>query len=308
MSWPAARLASSVFLFGLAGACSEGASSGTFGGPFPPGPSPTATATTGRPATGTDGQDAGECCVASNAPGCNDVEVESCVCAEVTSCCSDRWTPTCAGLVDELGCGQCGGVDGTGDEDPGDSGGSNQDCCAGGPQGGCNDATVQACVCAEFDFCCDAAWDKVCASAVEALGCGHCGGIGDTGDSTTGGGGGDTGDPPPPPPPGNDCCTPAANPGCTDAGIESCVCMQDPFCCDTEWDQVCVDQVDSFGCGDCGGGMPPPGPACCMAQAGPGCGDPIAELCVCLVDSYCCDTQWDESCALLGDLLMCFSC
>lgn len=298
-----ARLA--LLVLPLALGCSEGASSATFG--FPPGPTPTnPSPTTGGSGTSdaTGPIDAGECCVANDTPGCNDAAIETCVCNEVPSCCADPWSTTCAGLVDELGCGQC-GVDEAGDVDPDDSGGTNtQDCCVGGPAPGCEDAAIQACVCAEFDFCCTEGWDKVCASGVEALGCGHCGGAGDTGvDPTTGGG--DTGEPPPPPPT-NDCCTPAATPGCTEAGVESCVCMQDPFCCDSEWDQVCVDQVDSFGCGDCGG--VPPGPTCCMAQPGPGCGDPIAELCTCLVDSSCCDTQWDASCALLADILMCISC
>lgn len=294
-----------VLLVALAGACSQGASGSTFG--FPPGPTPTGQATTGADTGSTGEPDGGECCLANGTPGCNDGAIEACVCADLGSCCAEEWTPACAAAVDQLGCGQCGGGELTGDVDPDDSGGGGtQDCCVAGVGPGCNDATIQACVCAEVPFCCDDAWGEVCTDAVEAFGCGHCGGAEETGDPTTGGGG-DTGEPPPPPPPSNDCCTPAANPGCTEVAVQDCVCTTDPFCCDSEWDQVCVDQVDSFGCGDCGGGMPP-GPTCCAAQPGPGCGDPLAELCVCLVDSYCCDTQWDDSCAILADLLMCISC
>jgi hypothetical protein len=49
------------------------------------------------------------------------------------------------------------------------------------------------------------------------------------------------------------CCEVGA-PGCNDAAIESCVCLADPFCCETEWDQQCVLAVDLLACGDCDGG------------------------------------------------------
>ena len=51
----------------------------------------------------------------------------------------------------------------------------------------------------------------------------------------------------------HDCCETGAA-GCDDATVEACVCAQDSFCCSTEWDAQCVAEVDSFGCGDCGGG------------------------------------------------------
>ena len=47
------------------------------------------------------------------------------------------------------------------------------------------------------------------------------------------------------------CCEPGG-PGCDDGSIETCVCDVDPFCCESAWDQVCVDLVDSRGCGSCG--------------------------------------------------------
>ncbi len=50
----------------------------------------------------------------------------------------------------------------------------------------------------------------------------------------------------------HDCCE-AGDPGCNDPAIEACVCAQDPYCCDTAWDEQCVAEVDSFGCGSCGG-------------------------------------------------------
>src|SRR5690606_10798585 len=117
-----------------------------------------------------------------------------------------------------------------------------------------------------------------------------------------------TGEPPPPPPGGGDCCLDNGTPGCDDVATESCVCMQDPYCCDTSWDQVCVDEVAEFGCGDCGGGPPPGGSTCCSAQVTPGCDDPFVSACVCLIDDFCCTTEWDATCAVFVELFFCGSC
>ncbi|MCK4659818.1 MAG: DUF4347 domain-containing protein [Phycisphaerae bacterium] len=35
--------------------------------------------------------------------------------------------------------------------------------------------------------------------------------------------------------------------GCSDSGIESCVCSYDPYCCDTEWDNLCVYEAQALG-------------------------------------------------------------
>ena len=49
-----------------------------------------------------------------------------------------------------------------------------------------------------------------------------------------------------------DCCAVQAGPGCGEAGIQACVCAQDNYCCQTEWDQLCADEVVTFACGVCG--------------------------------------------------------
>jgi hypothetical protein len=38
-----------------------------------------------------------------------------------------------------------------------------------------------------------------------------------------------------------DCCLVHATPGCEDAPLQTCVCTLDAFCCNAEWDAVCVD-------------------------------------------------------------------
>ncbi len=50
---------------------------------------------------------------------------------------------------------------------------------------------------------------------------------------------------------GTNCCEFGHGSGCEDAPTESCVCAIDSFCCDVDWDSVCVDLVDSSGCGTC---------------------------------------------------------
>lgn len=56
---------------------------------------------------------------------------------------------------------------------------------------------------------------------------------------TTGGMGADAGN----------CCEPRdAEVGCEQSDVQACVCAEDSFCCETAWDQQCVDLVDSLGC------------------------------------------------------------
>jgi hypothetical protein len=320
------RMASIAALaLGLSGACSQGADSDTFGG-LPPGPTPSSAGESGPATFGVDSEGTdtpGGCCLPQSEPGCNDATVESCVCMQSPSCCTSEWTSDCVALVDDLGCGFCvgqppetsiGDPDGTG-LPPGEEG----DCCVAGTAPGCTDEVVEECVCTEIPFCCESGWEEVCASAVEALACGHCGGSADTGEPPPGESGepppGESGEPPPgdsggePPPPAGGCCEIAMTPGCTDPAVQDCVCMQDAFCCDMAWDDICVGEVDSFGCGSCGGMEPPPEvSSCCSEQLGAGCDDPAIQDCVCFIDEYCCNTQWDAACAAFVELFMCGSC
>ena len=47
------------------------------------------------------------------------------------------------------------------------------------------------------------------------------------------------------------CCEVGAA-GCSDPELSSCVCAEDPWCCDVEWDALCVALVSESGCGECG--------------------------------------------------------
>ena len=51
------------------------------------------------------------------------------------------------------------------------------------------------------------------------------------------------------------CCIANGTPGCEDAKIQGCVCAFDAYCCNVQWDSICADEVESLGCGSCGGGV-----------------------------------------------------
>jgi hypothetical protein len=229
--------------------------------------------------------------------------------------------------------------------------GGHGECCAEHDTPGCNNKPVEQCVCAKDSWCCESEWDDACTMLIEELGCGHCtdgGGEpppppGDSGEPPPAGeeSGGepppppddggepppdDGGEPPPPddggepppddsgepPPAAGDCCTDNGEvSGCVDAAVQDCVCAEDPYCCDTAWDEICVDEVDSLACGTCGGGGDGGGEgdsACCEQQEGAGCPDATVETCVCAVDPYCCNVFWDLTCVGEVELHSCGSC
>ncbi|NUN16197.1 MAG: hypothetical protein HUU55_21430, partial [Myxococcales bacterium] len=113
-------------------------------------------------------------------------------------------------------------------------------------------------------------------------------------------------------------CEATEGPGCGGCVCEGCVCKLDPYCCDIQWDDLCVSECtnECNGCGvdpgGCGDGQCAPGENCqscskdcgpcgsgdgCQANEGPGCGGCACEACVCGMDAFCCDVQWDDLCA-----------
>lgn len=105
---------------------------------------------------------------------------------------------------------------------------------------------------------------------------------------------------------GGDCCAAGDGPGCDDATVEACVCALDSFCCDTQWDDLCVTKATND-CGACGGAMGT-GDGCCDAHATAGCSDPAIETCVCAADPFCCSTEWDAMCVSGVGTHACGSC
>ena len=90
-----------------------------------------------------------------------------------------------------------------------------------------------------------------------------------------------------------DCCEEKFTPGCTDATCEAVVCGNDSFCCDSEWDDLCVGAAEEL-CAVCGGGGPG---NCCIGNGTPGCEEQTCETAVCDQDAFCCQMTWDAICA-----------
>lgn len=212
--------------------------------------------------TGTTG-DAQGCCSPHAAAGCDDPELAACVCEQEAFCCAFAWDEGCVGLAEQ--CGGCGAATTT---ETTTGGPEPSACCDALDVPGCaDDPAIEACVCGLDPFCCDTQWDDQCV----ATGVRQCGATCEA---------------------GGDCCSPAATPGCPgDPALEACVCGLDAFCCDQQWDGMCV-QIAQDDCGlPCGAGGD-----CCAPHAGPGCDDMAVEACVCAIDGFCCDSEWDDIC------------
>ncbi len=92
-----------------------------------------------------------DCCADNETPGCNNPVCESCVCAIDDFCCEDSWDATCVN-IGKIDCfSECLCV-------------SPNDCCADNETPGCNNAACQSCVCDLDGFCCNTAWDELCAT------------------------------------------------------------------------------------------------------------------------------------------------
>ncbi len=127
----------------------------------------------------------------------------------------------CPGIIYECGTdtGTGSGGGGTCDHDVCDAGGALDPSC-----GSC-----EAEVCAADSFCCNNEWDDQCVNEAVEM-CGACGGTGGTGGTGS-------------------CHDECAEGAALQTSCSACVdaiCDQDPYCCNTAWDSVCVGYVDDF--------------------------------------------------------------
>jgi hypothetical protein len=184
------------------------------------------------------------------------------VCNIDAYCCDTAWDATC---VDEAGqyCGQCGGSG---------SGCAHDEC----DEGVALSASCSACasqVCNVDDYCCDTEWDSYCVDYADQY-CGGCGGSSSC---------------------AHDECVAGVM---LDASCSSCataVCNDDPYCCNTEWDNTCIDGADALCGGICYGGSGCAHDECVEGVALNASCSACAQA-VCAVDSFCCDDEWDVYC------------
>jgi hypothetical protein len=147
-------------------------------------------------------------------------------------------------------------------------------------------------ICSDDPFCCETAWDGVCASTAAATPeCNSCGLF---------------------------CNVPQEGPGFSaNPDCQAVVCADDPFCCETSWDAVCAESTSFYyQCYSCLGLIGCDDPAasnyvngavqivdceyifCDQEQPGPGfSGNLECEAVICSSDPFCCDNQWDAFCA-----------
>jgi hypothetical protein len=166
----------------------------------------------------------GDCCEAQATPGCEDGDVQDCTCEIDGFCCENNWDEMCVSKA-QASCGlSCGGGD--------------EGCCDAHSTPGCDDAAVEACVCATDPFCCGedddgvGFWDATCVDKVGDLLCASaC--VPDDSDGA--------------------CCEPHSGGGCEIDAVETCVCAEDPMCCQASpgWDAFCVEEIGTFDCGTC---------------------------------------------------------
>ncbi len=150
-------------------------------------------------------------------------------------------------------------------------------CASGAALASSCDPCVQQ-ICAADPFCCTTQWDSQCVQQVQIV-CGQT------------------------------CTSNCAHPVCQSgaalqSGCEPCVtqiCAADSFCCTTQWDSQCVQQVQTV-CGQtCSGNTCAHSHCSTGAALQFGCSPCVTQ--VCNSDPFCCSTTWDASCVQQANTL-----
>ncbi|HMN95392.1 MAG TPA: hypothetical protein PKC43_04175 [Phycisphaerales bacterium] len=162
------------------------------------------------------------------------------------------------------------------------------DCCIAHGGSGCDDEACCETVCSLLPYCCLVGWDAQCVSVADGF-CFDCGGSGFQplcpDDPTLG-----------------PCYAPHDGPLCEDLFCAALVCVELPGCCETQWDEGCVDAA--FTRCICGNPFSFP---CEVISGSPGCSDCDCCRTVCLISANCCSVGWDAFCVALASNL-CTKC
>ncbi len=229
---------------------------------------------------------AGSCCYENFNAYCDDAVCCQLVCSYDAYCCDARWDEFCAKLATD-GCALL-----------------ETTCTCGfrlvefGPPGrscfeerplnaqwrtGCANGECCNSVCLIDPYCCDVHWDAICAEGAGQICLEFCQDqFGQEvpcypacADILSG-----------------SCYVERETPGCDDEQCCQNVCAIDPKCCDEMWDSPCVELAltSCNSCGDIYAG------SCLASNLSPACSDAFCCNSVCLIDSYCCEVQWDGAC------------
>jgi hypothetical protein len=195
-------------------------------------------------------------CYQTHGPACNDEECCLTVCNADDFCCIVEWDSICVDEATTM-CASCGNP-------------NSGSCFASHATPFCADEACCDYICSIDSFCCDSAWDSICADEATEACTPHCGG-----------------------PLTDSCFSTHDEPFCNDETCCNSVCALDPFCCDTAWDGLCVDEAFSEcgGCGDSSSG------SCFEAHSGIGCDNFDCCETICTLDLFCCTVEWDGICA-----------
>ena len=166
-------------------------------------------------AAGCGDVESGDCYVAHAQAGCSEPECCEAICAFDPFCCAQQWDQLCADFANIADACAGGSHANCGNELAGDCFAASFPVVP-----GCSDSGCCAIVCEQDPYCCTFGWDSVCVEFAELFcgkepaACGH--------------------------PRAGDCFTPHFTPFCVDEGCCSAVCDMDAFCCEVEWDALCV--------------------------------------------------------------------
>jgi hypothetical protein len=150
----------------------------------------------------------GSCIVAHATAGCEDATCCETVCVDDSYCCNNQWDNVCVAEAQDL-CYGCGGV-------------STQSCYVVHDTPHCDEQACCDAVCAVDSYCCNNHWDAFCVTESNDL-CNSCG------SALTG-----------------SCFQTHAKPHCDNDACCDTICAFDTYCCNTQWDSICVREALDF--------------------------------------------------------------
>ncbi|MBM4111449.1 MAG: hypothetical protein FJ254_08870 [Phycisphaerae bacterium] len=211
----------------------------------------------------------GSCYSTHGLPTCSDAKCCQIVCAIDPFCCAEQWDGNC---VQEATAGCSGAIEACGDN-------SLRSCFVASTAPACSDAACCNSICGTLDpYCCEVSWDAICVR-MAVMGC----------DPPAGSEGGN-----------GDCLSVHATRSCANEACAAAVCSVAPTCCQSGWDESCVDIALAI----CIAPNTCPGTGSCFTQhQSPGCDDSYCCNAVCSFDPDCCTNRWDGQCTSLADNL-----